>query len=71
MTMVELVITECMCVRSCISVCNSTFVPLFFFFRFNKIKTWVVSLYYRGVLGYNFPLQNIAFISLKISQCRH
>ena len=34
--------------------------------------TWVVSLYYRGViLGYNFPWQNIAFISLKISQCRH
>ena len=33
--------------------------------------TWVVSLYYRGVIDYNFPLQNIAFISLKISQCRH
>ena len=33
--------------------------------------TWVVSLYYRGVIGYNFPWQNIAFISLKISQCRH
>ena len=28
--------------------------------------TWVVSLYYRGVIGYN-----IGFISLKISQCRH
>ena len=35
--------------------------------------TWVVSLYYSGVIGYNFPefWQNIAFISLKISQCRH
>ena len=33
--------------------------------------TWVVSLYYRGVIGYNFPWQTIAFISLKISQCRH
>ena len=33
--------------------------------------TSVVSLYYRGVIGYNFPSQNIAFISLKISQCRH
>ena len=33
--------------------------------------TWVVSLYYRGVIGYNFPRQNIAFISLKISKCRH
>ena len=33
--------------------------------------TWVVSLYYRGVLDYNFPWQNIAFISLKISQCRY
>ena len=33
--------------------------------------TWVVSLYYRGVIGYNFPWQNIAFIFLKISQCRH
>ena len=33
--------------------------------------TLVVSLYYRGVIGYNFPWQNIAFISLKISQCRH
>ena len=32
---------------------------------------WVVSLYYRGVIGYNFTWQNIAFISLKISQCRH
>ena len=32
--------------------------------------TWVVSLYYRGVIGY-FSWQNIAFISLKISQCRH
>ena len=30
-------------------------------------STWVVSLYYRGVVGYNFPWQNIAFISLKIS----
>ena len=35
---------------------------------FNTIKTWVVSLIYRGVIGYNFPWQNIAFISLKISQ---
>ena len=26
--------------------------------------TWVVSLYYRGVIGYNLPWQNIAFISL-------
>ena len=43
----------------------------FFFFRFNTIKTWVVSLYYRGVVGYNFLWQNIAYISLKISQCRH
>ena len=33
--------------------------------------TWVVSLYYRGVISYNFSWQNIAFISLKISQCRH
>ena len=33
--------------------------------------TWVVSLYYRGVIGYNFPWQNIAFISLKISQRIH
>ena len=33
--------------------------------------TWVVSLYYRVVIGYNFSWQNIAFISLKISQCRH
>ena len=35
--------------------------------------TWVyvVSLSYRGVIGYNFPWQNIAFISLKISQCIH
>ena len=33
--------------------------------------TWVVSLYYRGVIGYNFRWQNIAFISLKISRCRH
>ena len=33
--------------------------------------TWVVSLYIRGVIGYNFSWQNIAFISLKISQCRH
>ena len=33
--------------------------------------TCVVSLYYRGGIGYNFPWQNIAFISLKISQCRH
>ena len=30
--------------------------------------TWVVSLYYRGVICYNFTWQNIAFISLKISQ---
>ena len=27
--------------------------------------TWVVSLYYRGVIGYNFAWQNNAFISLK------
>ena len=33
--------------------------------------TWVVSLYYIGVIGYNFSWQNIAFISLKISQCIH
>ena len=33
--------------------------------------TWVVSLYYKGVKGYNFPWQNIAFTSLKISQYRH
>ena len=33
--------------------------------------TWLVSLYYRGVKCYNFPWQNIAFVSLKISQCRH
>ena len=33
--------------------------------------TWVVSLYYRGAIDYNAPWQNIAFISLKISQCRH
>ena len=33
--------------------------------------TLVVSLYYRGVIGYNFAWRNIAFISLKISQCRH
>ena len=33
--------------------------------------TWVVSLYYRGVIAYNVSWQNIAFISLKISQCRH
>ena len=32
--------------------------------------TWVVSLCYRGVIGYYFPWQNIAFISLKISQCK-
>ena len=32
---------------------------------------WVVSLYYRGDIGYNFPWQSIASISLKISQCRH
>ena len=31
--------------------------------------TWVVPLYYRGVVGYNFTWQNIAFMSLKISQC--
>ena len=24
--------------------------------------TWVVSLYYRGAIGYNFTLQNIALI---------
>ena len=28
--------------------------------------TWVVALYFRGVVGYHFPWQNIAFISLKI-----
>ena len=33
--------------------------------------TWVVSLYKRGVIGYNFTWQNIALISLKISQYRH
>ena len=33
--------------------------------------TWVVSFYYRCVIGYNFSWQNIAFISPKISQCRH
>ena len=33
--------------------------------------TLVVSLYNRDVIGYNFPWQNIAFIFLKISQCRH
>ena len=33
--------------------------------------TCVFLLYYRGVIGYNFSWQNIAFISLKISQCRH
>ena len=33
--------------------------------------TWVVSLYYRGVIGYNFSWQNIAFICLKISQYRN
>ena len=35
--------------------------------------TWVVSLYYRGVIhvGYIFSWQNIAFISLKINQCSH
>ena len=71
MTRVEIIITECVCVGACISVCNLTFVPFFFFFWFNTIMTWVVSLYYRGVIGYNFPWQNIAFISLKISQCRH
>ena len=32
--------------------------------------TSVVSLYHRGVTGYNFPWHNTAFISLKISQCR-
>ena len=30
--------------------------------------TWVVSLYDRGVIGYNFSWQIMAFISLKISQ---
>ena len=31
--------------------------------------TWVVSLYYiRGVIGYNFSWQNIAFISLSEDQ---
>ena len=33
--------------------------------------TWVVSLHYRGVIDNYFPWQNIAFISLKINQCRH
>ena len=33
--------------------------------------TWVVSLYYKGVIDYNVSRQNIAFIPLKISQCRH
>ena len=33
--------------------------------------TWVVSLYYRGVIRCNFSWQNIAFISLKKRQCRH
>ena len=32
---------------------------------------WVVSLYYKCVKVYNFQWQNIAFIYLKISQCRH
>ena len=27
--------------------------------------TWVVSLYYRGVIGYNFPPQNIALFLLR------
>ena len=27
--------------------------------------TWVVSLYYRGVICYNFPRQNIAIFFLK------
>ena len=27
--------------------------------------TWVVSLYYRGVIGYNFPRQNIALFLLR------
>ena len=37
------------------------------------ITEWslVVSLYYRGVICYNFSGQNIAFIFLKICQCRH
>ena len=69
MTRVEIVITECICVRACVRALVYAIKP--FFFRFNTIKTWVVSLYYRGVIGYNFPRQNIAFISLKISQCRH
>ena len=29
--------------------------------------TWVVSMYYRGVVGDNFSWQNVALISLKIS----
>ena len=41
MTRVEMIITECVCVRVCA-------VPFFFFFWFNAIKTWVVSLYYLG-----------------------
>ena len=48
MTRVEIIITECICVRACISVCNQTFVTFFFFFWLNTIKTLVVSLYYRG-----------------------
>ena len=68
MTRVEIIIIECICVRACTSVRIN---PLYFcfFFRFNTIKTllWGGG----GVIGYNFPWQNIAFISLKISQCRH
>ena len=45
MTRVEIIITKCIFVRACISVCLITFVPFVFFFRFNTIKTWVVSLY--------------------------
>ena len=41
MTRVGIIITECVCVRAC-------FVPFFFFFWVNTIKTWVVSLYYPG-----------------------
>ena len=60
----EIIINECICVRACMSGVQLTLCT-FFFFRFITIKTWVVSLYYRGVICYNFPLQNIAFISLK------
>ena len=47
MTRAEIIIPECVCVRAC-------FVPFFFFFWFNSMKTWVVSLNYRG--GHRFPV---------------